>query len=107
MVLFEDSASLIGLIIAFSGTYFSVHLSRPILDGVASILIGLVLATSAGLIARETKGLLIGESADRIIVNSIMRLAYEMDGVDHANGVITIHLAPQADRRRSQPGICG
>ena len=95
MVLFEDSASLIGLFIALLGTYLSVHLGLPILDGVASILIGLVLATTAALIARETKGLLIGEAADPTIVDSIMRLAKDMEGVAHANGVITIHLAPQ------------
>ena len=58
-------------------------------------MIALVLAATAVLLAKETKGLLIGESADRIIVDSIMRLASEMDGVDHANGVLTIHLAPQ------------
>ena len=95
MVLFEDSAALIGLIVAFAGTYFSVRLGLPVLDGVASIMIGLVLAATAVLLAKETKGLLIGESADRIIVDSIMRLASDMDGVDHANGILTIHLAPQ------------
>ena len=47
MVLFEDSAALIGLIIAFVGTYLAVTLDLPILDGVASILIGLVLAATA------------------------------------------------------------
>ncbi len=65
MVLFEDSGSLIGLSLAFAGTYLSVRLDLPILDGVASILIGLVLAATAALLARETKGLLIGEAADQ------------------------------------------
>jgi cation diffusion facilitator family transporter len=95
MVLFEDSAALIGLIIAFAGTYFSVRLELPVLDGVASILIGLLLAATAALLALETKGLLIGESADQPIVDSIMRIATKMDGVDHANGIITVHLAPR------------
>ena len=95
MVLFEDSAALIGLVIAFAGTYFSVRLGMPVIDGAASIMISLVLAATAVLLAKETKGLLIGESADPIIVESIMRLANGMDGVDHANGVLTIHLAPQ------------
>ena len=56
MVLFEDSAALIGLIVAFAGTYFSVRLGLPVLDGVASIMIGLVLAATAVLLAKETKG---------------------------------------------------
>ena len=95
MVLFEDSAALIGLFIAFLGTYLSIALELPVLDGVASILIGLVLATTAALLARETKGLLIGEAADPAIVESIMLIANEMEGVAHANGVLTVHLAPQ------------
>lgn len=95
MVLFEDSAALIGLLVALIGTYSSVQLDLPLLDGIASILIGLVLAATAALLARETKGLLIGEGADPLIVESIMRIATEMDGVAHANGIITIHIAPQ------------
>jgi len=95
MVLFEDSAALIGLIVALAGSYLSVRLDLPVLDGVASILIGLVLATTAALLARETKGLLIGEGADQRIVDSIMRIANEMEGVAHANGILTVHLAPE------------
>jgi len=94
MVLFEDSAALIGLIIAFTGTYLMVRFDLPILDGVASILIAVVLAATAFLLAWETKGLLIGEAADRPIVDSIMRVANAMEGVAHANGIITVHLAP-------------
>jgi cation diffusion facilitator family transporter len=95
MVLFEDSAALVGLLIAFAGTYFSVSLGLPILDGVASILIGLVLAATAALLARETKGLLIGERADQSIVDAITRIAEEIEGIAHANGILTVHLAPQ------------
>ena len=95
MVLFEDSAALIGLIIAFAGTYLSVKFDPPIVDGFASILIGVVLAATAALLAWETKGLLIGEAADQPIIDSIMRVADEMEGVAHANGIITVHLAPE------------
>jgi divalent metal cation (Fe/Co/Zn/Cd) transporter len=85
---------LIGLIIAFAGTYLLVRFDLPILDGVASILIAVVLAATAFLLAWETKGLLIGEAADQPIVDSIMRVANAMEGVAHANGIITVHLAP-------------
>ena len=94
MVLFEDSAALIGLIIAFAGTYLVVRFDLPILDGIASIMIAVVLAATAFLLAWETKGLLIGEAADQPIVDSIMRVANAIEGVAHANGVITVHLAP-------------
>jgi cation diffusion facilitator family transporter len=95
MVVFEDSAALIGLFVAFAGSYLSIRLDLPILDGVASILIGLVLAVTALILARETKGLLIGEPADPAIVMSLLRIAREMEGVAHANGILTVHLAPQ------------
>jgi cation diffusion facilitator family transporter len=95
MVLFEDSAALIGLFIAFAGTYLSVSLSLPIVDGIAAIFIGLVLAVTATLLARETKGLLIGERANQSIVDAITQLAEEIEGIAHANGILTVHLAPQ------------
>jgi len=82
------------VIIALAGIFLSIRLGLPALDGVASILIGLVLATTAMLLARETKGLLIGESAEPAIVESIMRIASDMEGVAHANGIVTVHLGP-------------
>jgi cation diffusion facilitator family transporter len=95
MVLFEDSAALAGIVIAFAGIYFSVRLNLPALDGAGSILIGLVLGTTASLLARETKSLLIGERADQPIIDSIMLVAGQIPGIAHANGVLTVHLAPQ------------
>ena len=95
LVLFEDSAALIGLLFAFAGIYLSVKLDLPVLDSVGSILVGLVLAVTAFLVARETKSLLIGERADDAIVDSILEIANGMHGVAHANGVLTVHLAPR------------
>jgi cation diffusion facilitator family transporter len=95
MVLFEDSAALVGLLIAFVGIYLSVSLDLPVLDGVGSILIGLVLAATASLVAKETKSLLIGERADQGIIDSITQLAEQIPGVAHANGSLTVHLAPR------------
>jgi cation diffusion facilitator family transporter len=95
IVLLEDSAALVGLLIAFVGIYCAVKLQLPVLDGLASILIGLVLAATALVLARETKGLLIGESAHQATLDSILHIAEEIDGVVHANNVLTVHLAPQ------------
>jgi divalent metal cation (Fe/Co/Zn/Cd) transporter len=95
MVLFEDSAALAGIVVAFASIYFSVRLNLPVLDGVGSIIIGLILGTTASLLARETKSLLIGEGADASIIDSIMDVASQIPGVAHANGVLTVHLAPQ------------
>ncbi|MGP1613483.1 MAG: cation diffusion facilitator family transporter, partial [Pollutimonas bauzanensis] len=95
IVLLEDSAALAGLLIAFFGVYLSVALDEPALDGAASILIGITLGLTAILVARETKGLLIGEAASARVHGSILRLAEEMDGVARANGVVALQMAPQ------------
>jgi cation diffusion facilitator family transporter len=95
IVLLEDSAALVGLFIAFIGIFLSVSFAIPVLDGASSIVIGLVLAATASLLARETKSLLIGESADPTLVDSIVRLSGTIDGIAHANGLMTIHIAPQ------------
>ena len=60
-VLAEDSAALAGLVIAAAGVYFSHRFNAPVIDGAASIVIGLLLAAVAVLLVREARGLLIGE----------------------------------------------
>lgn len=88
-VLFEDSAALIGLFIALLGIYLSHALNMPILDGVASLLIGIVLAISAILLGRETKDLLLGESADPELRQNALRIARNDPAVLSANGMLT------------------
>lgn len=94
-VLLEDSAALIGIVIAFAGVLASHVLEMPILDGVSSLGIAAVLAVSALLLARETKGLLIGEPASRRIVDSIRAIACADDDVHGVNAILTVHLGPQ------------
>jgi cation diffusion facilitator family transporter len=94
-VLLEDTAALLGLIVAFLGLLAALLFQMPQFDGIASIGIGLILAVTSLLLARETKELLIGESAFPHVQESILRLAGEDPGVDHANGVITAQLGPQ------------
>ncbi|MFW2077750.1 cation diffusion facilitator family transporter [Acinetobacter sp. ULE_I010] len=88
-VLFEDSAALIGLFIALMGIFLAHELNVPVLDGVASVLIGVVLAISALLLARETKGLLLGETADPQLRQNVLNVAQEDFAVYSANGVLT------------------
>jgi cation diffusion facilitator family transporter len=94
MVLFEDSAALIGIVLAAAGTYASSSLDAPVFDGGASIAIGIVLAATAVLLAKESKSLLIGEQADAKLNESLLRLAARQAGVVQANGVMTVQLAP-------------
>jgi cation diffusion facilitator family transporter len=94
-VLFEDSAALAGLIIALAGITAAQAFDRPELDGLASIGIALVLAATALVLARETKGLLIGEAAHPGLQASVLEIAQVDPAVERANGVLTVHLAPQ------------
>ena len=93
-VLFEDSAALAGLAIALAGVVASQVFDMPELDGVASILIGCVLAVTALLLARETKGLLMGEAAAPAVRANILKIAAEDQGVRSANGLITSQVGP-------------
>ncbi len=93
-VLLEDSAALLGLAIAFVGILCAQTFDLPQLDGVASIVIGIVLGLTAMLLARETKGLLIGEAADPAVERSILQLAGADKGVERVNGALTMHLSP-------------
>jgi cation diffusion facilitator family transporter len=94
MVLFEDSAALAGILIAAIGTYAAVTFDAPIMDGIASILIGVVLAGTAVLLARESKSLLIGEQADRALTDCLRSIAGRHPGVTRVNGVLATQLAP-------------
>jgi cation diffusion facilitator family transporter len=94
LVLLEDSAALIGIVIAFIGTLAADKLAMPVLDGVASIGIGLLLAATATFLARESKGLLIGEGARGSTMRSIRQIAAEQPGVERVNDLVTVHLSP-------------
>ena len=93
-VLFEDSAALAGLFIALAGITASHLLQQPAFDGIASIAIGGVLAASSLLLARETKALLLGESAHPHVRDDILRIAAEDPAIRSANGVLTVQLGP-------------
>jgi cation diffusion facilitator family transporter len=94
MVLFEDSAALLGILIAACGTFAATHFQKPEFDGVASLLIGLVLGGVAMLLARESKSLLIGESAGGELTHSVKEIAAKNPAVLRVNGMLTAQLAP-------------
>jgi cation diffusion facilitator family transporter len=93
-VLFEDSAALLGLVIASIGIGAAHALSAPRLDGAASIGIALVLLCASMLLARETKALLIGEPARSHVREAVLRVAEADRDVRHANGILTVQLGP-------------
>ncbi len=94
VVLFEDSAAILGLIVALMGIFLSQVTGASIYDGLASIIIGLILAGTAAWLAYETKSLLIGESATRPVVNGIRRLVADEPDVEQVNEILTMHMGP-------------
>lgn len=94
-VLFEDTAAMLGLIAALVGLAAADMLDMPVLDGVAAIVVALILAVTAGLLAYECKGLLIGEGAQPGVVRGIRKIVGERDGIKAINEVLTMHLGPQ------------
>jgi divalent metal cation (Fe/Co/Zn/Cd) transporter len=95
IVLFEDTAALVGLAIAALGTFVATQFDAPVIDGIASIGIALLLGATALVLARESKDLLIGEPARPELAAAVIRTAREVDGIERAQVVFSVHLAPQ------------
>jgi len=93
-VLFEDSAALLGLAVALAGVALGQATGAPVWDGAASLCIGAILAGTAFWLARETKSLLIGESANLEVVAGIRALLEAQREIDEVNEILTMHMGP-------------
>jgi cation diffusion facilitator family transporter len=98
-VLFEDSAALIGIVIAATGLVLTDYQVGGKLgaywDGVASIMIGLVLAVVAFVLARSSRGLLLGEAATPKALAAIKQAIESHPNVENVVELLTMHLAPK------------
>lgn len=90
----EDLADLTGLALAFLGVYLSRMFNKPSLDGAASVGVGLVMTVVAVLLARESKGLLVGEGATPAQRQAIRRVAGEDDAVVGVRRLVTMYFGP-------------
>ncbi len=95
VVLFEDTAAMLGLAVAFVGIYLAKSTGILYFDGASSVVIGLILAVTAGVLAYETKGLLIGESANEEVVKGIREIVFKFPSVERVNEVLTMHMGPE------------
>jgi len=95
IVLFEDTAALFGLLVAGAGITLSLIMGDPRWDGVASVVIGCALAGVALALARESKGLLIGEPADPALEAAVRAAVDRRPEVTGVNEIVTIHLGPR------------
>ena len=94
-VLFEDTAAMLGLFVAFAGISLGQVLEMPVLDGVASVGIGLILAVTAVFLAYECKGLLVGEGAAPEVIAGVREIVAAEKGVLSVNELLTMHLGPE------------
>ena len=98
-VIFEDSAALLGIIIAATGLLLTEHHSGPgggaYWDGLASILIGVVLGIVAFVLARTSRGLLLGEAANPKSRQAIRAAIESHPNVIKVIELLTMHLAPR------------
>lgn len=93
-VIIEDTAAVTGLSIALLGVYLTQTLENPYIDGGASVLIGLLLLAVATFLARESKHLLLGESATPETVSSIEKILQNNKKVKEWCVPQTMHFGP-------------
>ncbi len=93
-VLAEDAAAITGIIIAFIGVFLAYRFNNPMYDGLGSILIGAVLIIVASELAYESRGLLVGESVDKNILQGVRRIALQNPSIVSINKLLTMHLGP-------------
>lgn len=95
VVLFEDTAALLGLVVALIGIWLGQVTGIHMFDGIASVIIGVILGLTAAWLAYETKGLLIGESADPEIVQGIASISNGYPEIAVVNETLTMHMGPE------------
>ncbi|MDD1677893.1 MAG: cation diffusion facilitator family transporter [Methanomicrobiales archaeon] len=93
-VVLEDSAAMLGLIFAFLGIYLGHMFNNAYLDGLASIAIGLLLMSVAGILASRSKGLLVGEGVNPDELADIRRRVESDPAVERAGDILTMYMGP-------------
>lgn len=93
-VVLEDSAAMLGLVFAFLGIFIGHLFNNAYLDGVASIAIGLLLMSVAGILVSRTKGLLLGEGVNPDELADIRRRVESDPAVESAGDILTMYMGP-------------
>ncbi|MCB0200966.1 MAG: cation transporter [Anaerolineae bacterium] len=95
ILIFENSADMIGILVAFFGILLTQVTGILYFDGLASMIIGVILVMAALWLAHETKSLLIGESADKQIVQGIRGLVSAQSQIKSIEEITTLHMGPE------------
>jgi cation diffusion facilitator family transporter len=95
VVVFEDAADVLGLTVAFLGVFLGHYLNNPYYDGAASIVIGLLLTFISIMLAKESRSLLMGESADQVLLSKIRVIVEKDPSIRKAQHQLSTYLAPE------------
>jgi cation diffusion facilitator family transporter len=95
VVVFEDAADVLGLIVAFLGVFLGHQLNNPYFDGAASIIIGILLTFISVMLARESRSLLMGEPADRSLLEKISVIVRNDPSIRNAELPLSMYMAPE------------
>ncbi|UII26270.1 cation diffusion facilitator family transporter [Fulvivirga maritima] len=94
VIIMEDSAALLGIVVAFLGVYLGHTYQNPMFDGIASIIIGVILSLVAIFLVSESKGLLVGEAASAMTIESVRNIFEQNAGVVSIEEPLTMHFGP-------------
>ncbi|HEY4324933.1 MAG TPA: cation diffusion facilitator family transporter [Mucilaginibacter sp.] len=95
IVLLGDVGDILGLIVAFFGVYLGRLFHNPYYDGIASMIIGLILISISGLLVRESKSLLMGETTSRKTIRRIVKLTEADEAVSKVKKHRSTYMAPE------------
>lgn len=95
VVLFEDAADVLGLLIAFAGVFFGHLYQNAYFDGIASILIGLLLTFVSFVLTTESRSLLMGETASQRTLQSVKTIAEAHPLIEEAHEALSMILSPE------------
>lgn len=95
VVLFEDAADVLGLMVAFAGVFFGHLFHNPYFDGIASIIIGLILTAVSLVLSREIRSLLMGETASPQLLQQIVQIAETNDAIENVQQPLSMVLGPE------------
>jgi cation diffusion facilitator family transporter len=95
VILFEDAGDVLGVAVALAGVYFGYKYQNPYYDGIASIIIGIILTAISFLLARESRSLLMGESVDESIIDAVIKISESDEAIEKVFYPLTVYLSPE------------
>ncbi len=95
VILFEDAGDVLGVAVALAGVYFGYRYQNPYYDGIASVIIGIILTAISFLLARESRSLLMGESVDESTVDAVIKISESDEGIEKVFYPLTVYLSPE------------